>query len=60
MGFGIRGSVRQNGCIGVNVDKSYQVIWNPGQYVSRVDELPKTISGKIKRKQIRTEDANRK
>lgn len=45
MGFGIRGSVRQNGCIGVNVDKSYQVIWNPGQYVSRVDELPKTYEG---------------
>lgn len=45
MGFGIRGSVRQNGCIGVNVDKSYQVIWNPGQYVSRVDELPETYEG---------------
>ncbi len=28
--------------------------------IEYVDELPKTISGKIKRKQIRTEDANRK
>ena len=45
MGFGIRGSVRQNGCVGVNVDKSYQVIWNPGQYVSRVDELPELYEG---------------
>ncbi len=45
MGFGIRGFVRQNGCIGINVDKSFQVIWNPGQYVSRVDELPDTYEG---------------
>lgn len=28
--------------------------------IEYVDELPKTISGKIKRKQIRTEDANQK
>ena len=45
MGFGIRGSVRQNGCVGVNVDKSYQVIWNPGRNVSRVDELPESYEG---------------
>lgn len=45
MGFGIRDSVRQSGRIGINVDKSYQVIWNPGLYVSRVDELPETYEG---------------
>lgn len=45
MGFGIRGSVRQNGCIGINIDRGYQVIWNPGQYVSRVDELPEAYEG---------------
>ena len=45
MGFGIRGSVRQNGCIGVKIDRGYQVIWNPGQSVSRVDELPESYEG---------------
>lgn len=46
LGFGIPDSVRYSGCIGVSVEKNYQVLWNPDQRVSRVDELPTTYQGR--------------